>query len=49
MKKFGVPRRAVASRAAPKRIYKPRRGLNDISVLSKARYGRSLILGKAVI
>jgi hypothetical protein len=26
----------AASQLAPKRIYKPRRGLNDISVLSKS-------------
>jgi hypothetical protein len=28
--KFGIPRHALASRPAPKRIYKRRRGLNDI-------------------
>ena len=33
---------------APERIYKPRRGLNDISVLSKSSYGRSLIRNRAV-
>ena len=37
------------SRAArPKRIDTPRRGLNDISVLSKSRYGRSLSPNRAV-
>ena len=46
---FGVPRRAIASRPAPKRIYKPSLHLNDISVLSKARYGPSLSRNKAVI
>jgi hypothetical protein len=46
--KFGIPRHAPASRAAPKSIYKPRRGLNDISVLSKSRYGRSFSVGKTV-
>ena len=30
-------------------IYKPRRGLNDISVLSKSCHGHSLTLGKAVV
>jgi hypothetical protein len=34
---------------APNRIYKPRRGLNDISVLSKSCHGRNLGLGEAVI
>jgi hypothetical protein len=29
--------------------YKPRRCLNDISVLSKYRYGRTVTVGKAVI
>ena len=47
--KFGIPRRATASRLAPKPIYKPRRGPNDISVLSKSCYGRSLSGDKAVI
>ena len=37
-----------ASRPAPKRIYKPRRGLSDISVLSKPRYGRSFCRDRAV-
>jgi hypothetical protein len=27
-----------------RRIYKPRRGLNDISVLSKSRHGRNLVV-----
>ena len=44
-----IPRRPTASRLAPKRIYKPRRGPNDISVLSKSCYGRSLSRDKAVI
>jgi hypothetical protein len=34
---------------AAKRIYKPPRGLNDISVLSKSYYVRSLSRDKAVI
>jgi hypothetical protein len=42
-------RRATASRLAAKRIYKPRRGLNDISVLSKSYYVRSFSRDKAVI
>ncbi len=33
----------------PKRIYKARRGLNDISFLSKSHYGRSLNRDKAVL
>jgi hypothetical protein len=48
-RKFGIPRRAIASRPAPKRIYRPRRGLNDISVLSKSCRGRSLSHYRAVI
>jgi hypothetical protein len=36
--KFGN-RRATARGSAPKRIYKPGTGLNDISVLSKSCYG----------
>ena len=48
-RKFGIPRRATASRLAPKRIYKPRRGLDDFSVLSKSGYGRNLSRAKAVI
>ncbi len=47
-RKFGIPRRAIASRPAPKRIDRPRRGLNDISVLSKSRYGHSLSPNRAV-
>ena len=47
--KFGIPRRAAASPLAAKRIYKPRLGLNDISVLSKSCYVRSLSRDKAVI
>jgi hypothetical protein len=43
---LGVPPRADPPR---KRIYKPRRGLNDISVLSKSCYGRSFTRDKAVI
>jgi hypothetical protein len=39
------PRVATASRSAPKRIYKPRRGLIDISALSNSRVGRSVALG----
>jgi hypothetical protein len=35
--------------ARPNRIYKSRRCLNDISVLLKSRYGRSLRFDKAVI
>ena len=42
---LGVPPRA----GSPERIYKPRRGLNDISVLSKSCYVRSLSRDKAVI
>ena len=48
-RKFGIPRRATASPLTSKHIYKPRRGFNDISVLSKSRYGRSLSRDKAVI
>jgi len=48
MRKIDIPRRATASRPAPERIYKPRRGLNDVSVLSKFRYGRSLSRNRAV-
>ena len=33
----------------PKRIYKPRRGINDISVLSNSYYVRSLSRHEAVI
>jgi hypothetical protein len=40
--------RATASRPAPKHIYEPRKGYNDISVFSKSCYGRSLSFGKAV-
>ena len=43
------PRRATASRLTPNRIYKPQRGLNDISVLSKSCNGLSLSRNKAVI
>jgi hypothetical protein len=43
---LGVPPRAGPPR---KRIYKPRRGLNDISVLSKSCYGLSFTRDKAVI
>jgi hypothetical protein len=46
---FGIPRRATASRPAPRRIYKPRRSLNDISVLSKSCHGLNLGLSEAVI
>jgi hypothetical protein len=46
---FGIPRRATASRVNPNRIYKPQRGLNDISVLSKSCYGPSLSGNRAVI
>lgn len=38
---------ATASRPAPRRIYKPRRDLNDILVLSKSGYGPSLSHDKA--
>ena len=38
---LGIPRRATA-RPAPKYIYKPRRGLNDISVLSSLTMCASL-------
>ena len=41
-RRFGVPQRATASQPAPKHIYKPRWGLNDVSVLSNPCYGRSL-------
>jgi hypothetical protein len=37
-RRFGIPQRATVRRLAPKRIYKPWRGLNDISVLSKSYY-----------
>jgi hypothetical protein len=37
-----------SGRSASERIYKPRRGLNDISVLSSFRDGRSLSPGRAV-
>ena len=40
---------ATASQPAPKRIYKPRRGLKDTSDLSKSRYGRSLSRHKAIV
>jgi hypothetical protein len=40
---------ATARQPAPARIYKPRRGLNDVSALSKARYCRSLSRNKAII
>jgi hypothetical protein len=36
--KFGIPRRATASRPDPKRTYKPRRGLNYISGWSKSAH-----------
>ena len=48
-RKFGLPRRAIATRPAPKHFYKPRLGLNDISVLSKSCYGRNLSRDKAVM
>jgi len=48
-RRLGIPWRATASRPAPERIYKPRRGLNDISVLPKSCYRRSLNCDKAVI
>jgi hypothetical protein len=35
--------------AAPRRIYKPRLGLNDISVLPKSCHGRNLGLAEPVI
>ena len=44
---WGAP--AAGRRLAPKRIYKPRLGLNDISVLSKSCYRRSHNCDKAVI
>ena len=47
-RKIDIPGRATASRPAPERIYKPRRGLNDISVFSKSRYGPSLSRNRAV-
>ena len=47
--KFGIPRRATASRLASKRLCKPLRGPNDISVLSKSCYEHSLTRDKAVI
>ena len=47
-RKIDIPRRATASRPAPERIYKPRRGLNDISVFSKSRYGPSLSRNRGV-
>ena len=48
--KFGIPRRASArSWLASKRLCKPLRGPNDISVLSKSCYGHSLTRDKAVI
>jgi hypothetical protein len=40
---------AIASRPAPKRVYKPRRSYNDISVLRNSCYRRSLSCDKAVI
>jgi len=49
VRKVDIPRPATASRPAPERNYKPRRGLNDISVLSKSRCGRTLSNGKSVI
>jgi hypothetical protein len=48
-RRFGIPGRAIASRPAPRRIYKPRRGLNDISALSKSCHGRNLGSGEHVI
>jgi len=39
---------ATARQLAPERIYKPPQGLNDISVWSKSRYGRSLSRNRAV-
>ncbi len=46
---FGIGRRASASRHASKRIHKPRRGLNDISVLSKSCYSSNLSRNNAAI
>ena len=46
---LGAQPRAGPSRPTPRRIYKPRRGLNDTSVLSKSCHGRNLGLGEAVI
>jgi hypothetical protein len=40
--KFGIPRRATASRPTRKRIYKLQQDLNDIPVLSKSCYGPSV-------
>ena len=47
-RRLGIPGRAIASRPAPRPIYKPRRDLNDISVLSKFRSGRSFRCDQAV-
>ncbi len=43
------PGARIASRPAPERIYKPRRGHDAISVLPKSCYRRSLNCDKAVI
>src|SRR5580704_1444772 len=40
----GIPKASKPGKS----IYKPRRGLNDISVLSNSRYGRSLSASRAV-
>jgi hypothetical protein len=48
-RKFGIPCHATASGSSPKRAYKPRRGPNEISVLSRSCYRRSLRTYKAVI
>jgi hypothetical protein len=45
---FGVLQRYPEPASPRKHIHKPRPGFNDISVLSKSSYGRSLGLGKAV-
>jgi hypothetical protein len=43
------PGRAIASRPDPELIYKPRRGLTDISVFQKSCYQHSLNCGAVVI
>jgi hypothetical protein len=48
-RKFGMFKRASASRPAPKHIYKPESSLNDILFSSKSRDGRSLSNDRAVI
>jgi Helix-turn-helix domain of resolvase len=48
-RKFGIPWRAIASRPDSERIYKPRRGLNDISVLRKYCYRHILYCDAVVI